>query len=115
MRAQVRYFRFQNGEGVRFLTQYGQAAWPINNDDMFYAFQGLTDNGEFYISAVLPISHPGLPDPESVTMDESFYENFMNYVEITEGQLNAESPDSFMPMLSVLDSMIESLLVMSSN
>jgi hypothetical protein len=115
MRAQVRYLRFQNGEGVRFLTQYGQDAWPINNDEMFYSFQGITDDGQFYISAILPISHPSLPDPETVTMDDAFYEDFMQYVAVIEGQLSAESPNSFTPTLSTLDGMIESLLVMTSN
>jgi hypothetical protein len=111
MQAQVRYFRFQNGEGVRFLTQYGQDAWPLSNDEMFYTFQGITDDGQFYISAVLPISHPSLPDPETVTMDDAFYEDFMGYIAVKEGQLSAESPDSFTPTLLVLDAMIESLLV----
>jgi hypothetical protein len=115
MQANVSYLRFQNGEGVRFLTQYGQAAWPINNDDMFYSFQGITDDGQFYISAILPIAHPSLPDPETVTMDDDFYNNFMDYVAIKEGHLTAESPGSFSPTLPMLDEMIESLQVIASN
>lgn len=109
MRAQVKYLDFQNGSGVRFLTQYGQAVWPINNEDMFYTFQGLTGDGQYYISAILPVSHPSLPDPNSVTMDEAFYDNFMNYVATMEGQLNAELADSFAPALSLLDAMIQSI------
>jgi len=115
MQAQVRYFRFQNGAGVRFLTMYGQAAWPINNDDMFYTFQGITDDGMYYISAILPISHPNLPDPESVTIDDAFYDNFMNYVDGMEDQLNTEPPFTFFPTLSILDAMIESLYVAGTN
>jgi hypothetical protein len=115
MRAQVRYFRFQNGTGVRFLTQYGQDAWPISNNEMFYTFQGVSDDGQFYVSAILPISHPSLPDPETVNMDDSFYEDFMNYVAVVEGQLSAESPDSFTPKLSTLDGMIESIFISASN
>jgi len=115
LHTQVGYITFQNGEGVRFLTQYGQAAWPVNNDDMFYTFQGITDDGQFYISAVLPISHPSLPDPETMNVDEAFYNNFTNYVIEIEDQLNTQSPDSFAPTLSMLDGMIESLLVTGPN
>jgi hypothetical protein len=111
MQARVNYFRFQNGSGVRFLTQYGQAAWPINSQDMFYTYQGITDDGNYYISAIFPISHPNLPDPESVTMDDAFYDNFMNYVDGMEDQLNSEPPGSFFPTLQSLDALIESLLV----
>jgi hypothetical protein len=115
MRARVYYFRFQNGSGVRFLTQYGQAAWPINSDDMFYTYQGITDDGLYYVSAIFPISHPNLPDPESVTIDDAFYDNFMNYVDGMEDQLTSEHPDSFFPTLTVLDAMMESLLVTGMN
>jgi hypothetical protein len=59
--AVVGYINFQNGSGVRFLTQYGQAYWAVNNHDMFYAFSGLTSGGECWISGVLPISNPVLP------------------------------------------------------
>jgi hypothetical protein len=115
MQARVYYFRFQNGTGVRFLTQYGQGAWPINSEDMFYTYQGITDDGKFYVSTILPISHPNLPDADSVMMDDAFYDNFMNYVVGMEDQLSTELPDSFFPTLSLLDAMMESLLVMGSN
>jgi hypothetical protein len=115
MRAQVSYFRFQNGEGVRFLTQYGQAAWPINNDEMFYTFQGVTDDGQFYISAILPISNPILPDPETIDMDTPFYDNFPTYVIETEEELNLQPQDSFNPTLPMLDAMIASLFVTEGN
>ena len=115
MRAQVKYIDFQNGSGVRFLTQYGQAAWPINNQDMFYTFQGLTSDGQYYISAVLPVSHPSLPHPDTVTMDDAFYDNFMNYVADVEGQLNTQPEGSFAPALTLLDAMIQSLNAISDN
>lgn len=115
MQAHVKYLDFQNGSGVRFLTQYGQDAWPINNEDLFYAFQGLTLDGQYYISAILPVSHPSLPDPGSVPMDDAFYENFMNYVADIERQLSAEHEDSFTPALWLLDVMIQSFEVTGDN
>ncbi|OGO17303.1 MAG: hypothetical protein A2Z14_17375 [Chloroflexi bacterium RBG_16_48_8] len=115
MQAQVGYFRFQNGAGVRFLTQYGQAVWPINSDDMFYTFQGITDDGMYYISAILPISHPNLPDPESITMDDAFYDHFMDYVADVEDRLNAEPSESFTPSLLKLDAMMGTLFVVGMN
>lgn len=40
MRAQIKYLDFQNGKGVRFITQYGQAAVPISNDSAFMLLSG---------------------------------------------------------------------------
>jgi len=107
MQAQVHYFNFQNGSGVRFVTQFGQAAWPINNNDMFYTYQGITNDGKYYISAILPVSHPSLPDPNTVSMDEAFINNYMTYVAQVEIDLNAQPPESFNPSLTIFDEMLQ--------
>jgi hypothetical protein len=111
---QVEYLTFEGGSGVRFVSQYGQAAWPINNQDIFYAFQGLTDDGDFIISAVLPVSHPSLPaEGETFIGDE--YEAFINtfeaYLMDIESQLDLEDPESFFPELTALDEMLETMQV----
>jgi hypothetical protein len=113
---QVDYFPFIGGMGVRFVTQYGQAAWPINNTDMFYAFQGLTDDGAYLINAVLPVAHPSLPvDGESHIGDD--YEGFINgyedYLAATKQSLDAQPPDSFNPSLQALDAMMGSFQIMA--
>jgi len=64
---------FQNGSGMRFLTEYAQNAAPVNNQDLFYHFQGFTDDGEYYIIAILPITAQVLPeisDPELLSPSE---------------------------------------------
>jgi hypothetical protein len=111
IRSQVAFIEFQNGSGVRFLSQYGQAAWPIGWPHLFYTFQGLTDNGEFYISIILPVNHPSLPNPDDVVMDDAFYDNFVNYRADIQAQLNGEDPASFEPSLLVLDGVVETLKV----
>jgi hypothetical protein len=109
IQSQIKFVDIQNGSGIRFLTQYGQAAWPINNHDMFYAFQGISNDGKYLISAILPISHPSLPVAETITIDTSFYDNFVSYTENIEIQLNGESETSFIPSLIELDQVINSI------
>jgi hypothetical protein len=108
------YLPFSNGEGIRFLTQYGQSYWPINNHDLFYTYQGITADGQYYISAILPISHPELPaDGESWPGDlddlatdfDLFYAENMNIL------LYSQSDDSFTPTLTMLDEMIQSITI----
>jgi len=111
---QVEYLTFEGGSGVRFVSQYGQASWPINNSDLFYAYQGLTDDGMYLISAILPISHPNLPaDGDTFIGDE--YDAFINayeaYLLDVENQLALESPLSFFPQLTDLDAMMESMQI----
>ena len=111
IRAQYSYLRFENGEGVRFVTQYGQDVYPINNESLFYAFIGLTADQQLVVSAILPVNHLSLPDPETLQLDDNFYNNFTSYVKGVEAQLNTESPSSFQPDLALLDSLIASLRV----
>jgi len=111
---QVVYLPFESGRGVRFVTQYGQAAWPINNHDLFYAFQGLTDDGEYLVTAVLPVTHPSLPaDGESAIGEdyEAFIAGFEASLAATKALLDAQAPDTFIPGLLDLDGMMGSLKV----
>jgi len=108
---QYDYVDFQNGQGVRYVTQWGQAAFPIGYPHMFYNFRGLTEDGRYFIRVIMPVNHPSLPDAESVTMDQEFYNNYVSYAAEMEAQLNQVSPDSFVPSLLALDAMVETLLV----
>jgi hypothetical protein len=113
VRTKIAYMDFQNGTGVRFLTQYDQAYIPINNHEMFYTFQGLTSDGEYYVAAILPVSHPSLPaDGTEIPGGdwEAFAQDFEAYVRDIEQQLDAQGGSSFTPDLSLLDAMIQSLV-----
>ncbi len=111
--SKVEFIEFQSGQGVRYITMYGQAAFPIGWPHMFYTFQGITADGKYYVSMVLPVNHTSLPHPDLVTLDNAFFDNFMDYSATTQDQLNGEPPESFTPSLILLDELGESLLVES--
>lgn len=117
--ANIQLITFQNGRGVRTLTQYAQYYAPINNRELFYHFEGLTDDGKYYIFAILPITAPilaedekseasvpagGVPIPTDIGISNVYY------ISVTE-RLNSLSPDSFTPTLNSLDVLIQSILV----
>ncbi|MBN1537661.1 MAG: hypothetical protein JW908_13065 [Anaerolineales bacterium] len=108
------YIAFENGNGVRFLSMYGQAFYPVNNNSLFYSFQGLTDDGAYYIAAILPITHPSLPANETDIPGgdfDAFVANIETYWAETTAQLEAQPLDSFTPDISLLDAMFESFSV----
>jgi Sporulation and spore germination len=114
MFAQIETVEFENGRGVRFLTQYNPGRQPINNRHLFYTFQGLTNDGEYYIAAVLPVSHPELPDdPNEVTGQEraALERDYPAYLQDITRMLDVAAVGSFTPDLTVLDNMIESLSI----
>ncbi|MBI9049459.1 MAG: hypothetical protein JEZ00_08565 [Anaerolineaceae bacterium] len=110
---QKAYIQFANGEGIRFLTQYGQSYWPINNEDLFYTFQGITNDGQYYISAILPISNPELPASGETWPGDLTHlgETYDVYIENMNILLYSQSDDSFAPTLTLLDDMIRSISI----
>jgi hypothetical protein len=111
---------FQSGKGIRFLTQYGQAPYPVNNNALFYTFQGLTDDGTYYVAAILPINaaflsadgNPDTPLPaDGVPFDWENFENTNQHFELVKQKLSATDPNAFNPTLTNLDTLIQSILV----
>lgn len=107
------YLQFKNGTGVRYLAEFGQSIFPINNRMLIYTFQGLTQDGKYYISLVLPISNSILPADEKMSESDygSFTANFNNYLKDTQAKLAAQPSSSFKPDLSALDGLVQSLSV----
>lgn len=116
----VQIVSFQNGSGIRYLTQYGQFPSPVSNKSMFYTFQGLSSDGTYYVSAILPISAPFLVErssPDSPVPADGIpfdWDNIANaeahFNAVTE-KLNAADPAIFNPTLPTLDAFIQSILV----
>jgi hypothetical protein len=105
MQAHLEQLDFANGSGIRYLTQMGQAPAPINNKELFYTFQGLTDDGSIYVAAILPVSNPLLDAATSTGSDT----NLVAQIADTARVLNQATEDSFTPSLSQLDAMIASI------
>ncbi|MDW7755747.1 MAG: hypothetical protein SCH68_11340 [Brevefilum sp.] len=106
---------FNGGQGIRYITEYSEGPNPITNKNIIYTFQGLTDDGKYWIAVTLPVSHPILPDeyttlPEGYTQ-ESLILDYTSYTKDMKDRLSNELPDSFSPSLSILDILIMSITI----
>ncbi len=124
--AQAQPIQFQNGKGLRYLTQFDQSPLPVNNREMFYYFHGLTSDGQFYVQAILPL-HSSLlvadEEPTSITPPDGVqfdwtdimngYDAMPAYLEAVTRKLSAADPNSFTPTLSMLDALIQSINVIA--
>ena len=111
--ANIEFFEFQSGTGVRYLSMYGQAAYPVDNTNLFYTFQGLTHDSQYFISAILPVTHPGLPEDGDDIVDDwtTFFDTFETYLSETTAWLDNQPDDFFNPRLNDLDAMIVSIKI----
>ena len=109
---QTKFLDFVAGSGIRFVGRFTQNASPVLNPQIRYVFQGLTDDGQYYVSFDYPVSTFNLADdveglsPEQI---ERVQGNYQGYLADVLDELNALSEADFAPALSDLDALIESL------
>ena len=115
--AQVHGVNFQNGHGVRYLTQIMTNFMPVNNRDLFYYYMGMTNDGNYYVQAILPINTAYLPADDSPTSPLPAdgipfnMDDFPGYLDAVAQKLNSTDTFDFNPYLDALDEMISSMQV----
>jgi hypothetical protein len=118
--AKVTYLDFENGKGVFFLTQWDLETEQITNENLEYAFQGITNDGKYYINGEFKVSAPGLKrgdEPEVLSWNESNYildhdsSKYRAYSQPIIANLEALPNDKFQPNLELLDRLMGSLKV----
>jgi hypothetical protein len=106
---------FEGGLGHRYLTELGQSAEPISNDMLIYTFQGLTSDGHYWVSAILPITNTSLPatgnDPPPGLTWDAFFAGYETYLEDTAHALDAQPPATFEPLVATLDGLAASITI----
>lgn len=113
MVAQPRVLDFAGGSGVAFVTTYAQDPQPLTNDNLFYTFQGLTADGDTWISLFYPVRAAGLPasfaDSPAAADPQTFMNGFTAYLGDATSALNLLQADQFTPDLEQLDAMVRSI------
>jgi heat shock protein HslJ len=107
---------FGVGRGVRYISDspYRQAIGPWTNETTGYYYEGLTDNGVFYVSLFWPESTESLPNtvddvPEDAMAAVSDSDAYSAYIQETKDTLNALPASAWAPDLTLLDDMVQSL------
>lgn len=115
----IQSLAFQNGQGVRFVTQYSQFYAVLTNTSVFYQYQGLTSDGQYYLIVTLPLSSSILPPisdppvaPPGILMPQygdpdADWENYYHAV----AALLDTSPTAYTPTLAQLDTLIQSIII----
>ena len=127
MQSQIRQLSFQNGSGFRGVVSRGQDGYWVNNESIVYDFHGLTDDGNYYVRVQIPVDWAYLIDSydlESNTNEDAILPdnlvpdspddnraNMMAYNQALEPLLDVAPDKEFTPDLSLLDALVQSILV----
>lgn len=124
------YVDFENGEGVRALVQYMQDFYFFSNNGLLYEFNGLTEDGRYFVRLQYAVSAPFLMEfgdrsdpssnlnPDAIPVPTWPTDDFETQIGIVKAY-NAEALARFEQMqasdlnpdLIVLDDLVQSLRV----
>jgi hypothetical protein len=105
------YLNFKNGSGIRYLVHITQDVSPPDRDGTLYTYQGITNDGRYYVAMnmpAFPTSDPSLPDLSTSPDDSRGY--YLGLMDTLNGIKNID----YTPDLDKLDAMVQSLLVTPS-
>jgi hypothetical protein len=110
MVARRKYLDFMNGKGVSYLTQYTQGIVPVNNHELVYTYQGLTNDGKYYVAVVMPVNLASLPtegnwDGQEPPTGSDYTKNMRDIV----ATLDEQQASAFTPDLDKLDTLVQSI------
>ena len=113
------YRDFSNGKGISAIRYLPSSDEPeeITNRQLFYTFEGITDNGNFYIWYQYPIQAQALPDQETFTENQlsvlaANEDNFSIYKinEMEQVRRSLEN-NELTPNREVLDELVSTIFV----
>ena len=94
--AEAKIIQAQGIVGLRFLTAFDDAAAGANNNNLLYAFQGVSTDGRNIVSVLFPIQHSALTAPAASPRE-------YNWAALPE--------DGWTPRIAELDRIVESIYV----
>lgn len=114
--SKVKYVSFKNGSGIRYLATYQIEPDVLSNDGLIYSMQGLSTDGKYFVSAMIPVKTKSLPEKSDVSTwsqekYQKFSDDFKKYSQENQTKLNKLADDAFTPSLSQLDEIIKSIKV----
>jgi hypothetical protein len=112
LKTRVKLLPFHGGKGFAFVTAYAQDNVPVANDALFYTFQGLTDDGRYWVAVYYPVTASVLPktsqDSPEAKDYKAFDAHFQAYLKKTVHALE-DSKTAYTPDLGTLDALARSI------
>ncbi|MEO8607798.1 MAG: hypothetical protein ABI690_07960 [Chloroflexota bacterium] len=111
IRARAHYVETDAFKGVSYViaTPIMDAFEPFLHDTFYYVFQGISADGNLYVSAAFHLDTSLFPAALPTDFDMATFQAQMpDYLKATIATLNAGQPEDFSPSLTDLDTLIQS-------
>jgi hypothetical protein len=109
LRAAPVYVDAPGVSGVAYLTGYAQDLFPFTSDSIWYTFQGLSTDGEWYVALLAMLDTDLLPEQVNDRQVQRATRDWDAYLARTVRKLEGAEPQAFTPALSAVDGLARSL------
>ena len=96
-------------KGIRFIGRFSQDQSPLTNNNLYYVYLGLSNDGNYLIAFFYPIKANALADTTSADDQQSATKDFQAYLAAKIAALNGLHNTDFTPDPTTLDALIQSL------
>jgi hypothetical protein len=110
--ARIDYIDTPELSGIAYVTGFRQDLFPFARDDFWYTFQGMSTDGQWYVSVSWIVRATMFParvsdaDARRVGRNARTWER---YIRESVGTLAAAEPTAFRPSLDTLDALVRSI------
>lgn len=105
---------FEGGKGIVYLAAYAYDVSPVMEGQVQFVFQGITDDGQTYISVILPVDTSILPEELGEDYDwAAFDANYLDYIAELPAEIDAIPDDAFVPHFDAMLALVGSLEVVA--
>jgi len=115
LRARAAYVDTADVQGVSYLTGFRQDVSAFAAKDFWYTFQGMSVDGQWYISVVTPVKASMFP--KKVKAKDNNFKNaddYNTYIADAISKLNAGEDTAFTPPLTAIDALVQSITIEST-
>jgi hypothetical protein len=109
LRAAPVYVDAPDVSGIAYLTAYAQDLFPFTSGSIWYTFQGLSTDGEWYVAVLAMLDTNLLPAEVTDRQVQRAVRDWDAYLASTVGTLESAGPEAFTPTLGAVDDLVRSL------
>jgi hypothetical protein len=110
LRARPRYVETASVKGITYVTAYQEVAEPLLSNSLTYTFQGISNDGTYFISATFNLTTSLFPQTVGSDFDPALFASKLGeYLAKSTALVDRASPSEFKPDLISLDAVVQSI------
>ncbi|MAS38303.1 MAG: hypothetical protein CL610_30175 [Anaerolineaceae bacterium] len=107
--ARPQYVETGTVQGIGYITSVMAAQEPFSSSSFLYTFQGISNDGQYYVTAIVPLRTDLFPAEAIIADPAQFQQQWPDYLAESIATLNNAAPADFAPSLDAINALVQSV------